>query len=153
MVSLLSPIDGPWDVSFEMGGGAPQHIRFASLTSWAESSDPRIKYCSGAAIYDRRFDILPHRGAHRQCLELDLGEVRDLAEVRVNGKLVGTPWHPPYRVDITAVARIGANTLSVKVVNTWVNRLIGDLQPGADRRTFLRLFRPISLRRRCVLLV
>jgi alpha-L-rhamnosidase/F5/8 type C domain len=132
----VSSIDGPWNVTFEAARGAPLRTSFVRLNSWAENADPRIKYYSGAATYEREFKIPPPESAHRQRLELDLGDVRDLAEVRVNGKLVGTPWHPPYRVDITSAVRNGVNSLSVKAVNTWVNRLIGDQQPGADRETF-----------------
>ena len=67
---------------------------------------------------------------------LDLGDVRDLAEVRVNGAPVGTAWHAPFRLDLTGKLKPGVNHLEIKVVNTWVNRLIGDKQPGAVPITF-----------------
>jgi hypothetical protein len=62
---------------------------------------------------------------------LDLGDVRELAEVSVNGKSVGVLWHPPYRIDLTNTLRRGNNRLELRVTNLWVNRLIGDKQPGA----------------------
>jgi hypothetical protein len=62
--------------------------------------------------------------------------VGEVAEVYVNGKLVGTPWKPPFRVDIGAVAKRSHNTLEVRVADLWVNRLIGDAQPGAQKLTF-----------------
>lgn len=68
------------------------------------------------------------KGEH---LWLDLGDVKNLAEVLVNGKSLGVVWHAPYRVDVTGALSAGANKLAVKVVNSWVNRLIGDEQPGA----------------------
>jgi hypothetical protein len=67
-------------------------------------------------------------GAH---LWIDLGEVKNLAEVTVNGKPLGIVWHKPYRVDVTGVLKPGANQLTIKVTNAWVNRLIGDQQPDA----------------------
>ena len=67
---------------------------------------------------------------------LDLGNVRELAEVSVNGRSLGIAWHPPYKVDMTSAVRSGTNTLEVKVTNLWVNRLIGDQQPGATKYTF-----------------
>jgi hypothetical protein len=67
---------------------------------------------------------------------IDLGEVKNLAEVELNGKPLGVAWHAPYRVDATSALKPGANLLTVKVVNSWVNRLIGDEQPGATRITF-----------------
>jgi hypothetical protein len=67
---------------------------------------------------------------------LDLGDVRELAEVSINGRPLGIAWHPPYRVDVTEAVKPGENTLEVKVTNLWVNRLIGDQQPGAKKYTF-----------------
>jgi hypothetical protein len=67
---------------------------------------------------------------------IDLGEVKNLAGVSVNGKSLGIVWHTPYRVNITSALKPGANELVVKVTNAWVNRLIGDEQPGATRITF-----------------
>ena len=72
-------------------------------------------------------------------MRVDLGEVRELAEVLVNGKSAGILWKPPYQADITAVARRGTNTLEIRVTNLWVNRLIGDAQPDAKPITFTTL--------------
>ena len=69
-------------------------------------------------------------------MTLDLGQVGDLAEVRVNGRMVGTVWHAPYRLDISAATRPGTNRIEVRVANVWVNRLIGDAQPGAKPITW-----------------
>ena len=67
---------------------------------------------------------------------LDLGDVRELADVVVNKQPIATVWRPPYRVDITKALAAGNNTIGVRVTNLWVNRLIGDAQPGADKVTF-----------------
>ncbi len=67
---------------------------------------------------------------------IDLGDVKNLAEVSVNGKSLGTVWHTPYRVNVTSAVKAGSNELTVKVTNAWVNRLIGDQQPGATKYTF-----------------
>ena len=67
---------------------------------------------------------------------LDLGDVRELATVTVNGKSVATVWRPPFRVDVTDAIRRGRNDISIDVTNLWVNRLIGDAQPGAKPQTF-----------------
>ena len=68
---------------------------------------------------------------------LDLGRVRNIAQVRVNGKDLGLVWKAPFRVDVTKALKPGTNRLEVKVTNLWVNRLIGDAQPDAtDKYTF-----------------
>jgi len=70
----------------------------------------------------------------REHLWLDLGQVYDLAEVWINGKLIGTAWKPPYRIDIASAAVAGSNRIEIKSVNLWVNRLIGDVQPDISRK-------------------
>ena len=62
---------------------------------------------------------------------MDLGDVKNLAEVEVNGKALGIVWHAPYRVDVTSALKPGTNKITIKVTNAWVNRLIGDQQPDA----------------------
>jgi hypothetical protein len=69
-------------------------------------------------------------------LWIDLGDVKNLAEVTVNGKDLGQVWHAPYRADVTSALKPGANEIRIRVVNAWVNRMVGDEQPGATKFTF-----------------
>ena len=66
--------------------------------------------------------------------ELDLGDVKNIAEVILNGKNVGTAWKKPFKLDITEGVKKGENILEVRVTNTWVNRLIGDAQPDVKTK-------------------
>jgi hypothetical protein len=66
-------------------------------------------------------------------LWLDLGAVKNFAEVSLNGQNLGVLWKPPFRVNITSAAKPGMNKLVVKVTNLWPNRLIGDEQLPDDR--------------------
>ena len=59
---------------------------------------------------------------------LELGEVREIAEVWLNGKPLGILWKKPFTVALGAAARPGDNLLEIEVVNLWPNRLIGDQQ-------------------------
>jgi hypothetical protein len=65
---------------------------------------------------------------------LDLGVVKDLAEVSINGKALGVLWKAPYRVDATGVLAPGANRLEIKVTNQWTNRLAGDRLAPPEKR-------------------
>jgi hypothetical protein len=67
-------------------------------------------------------------------LWLDLGSVKNLAEVTVNGKAPGIVWKAPFRVDVTNSLKSGDNALEVRVTNLWVNRLIGDAQPDVVKK-------------------
>jgi hypothetical protein len=129
----VATIDGDWAVSFEPGRGAPATATLERLASLSDSADPDVRYFSGTATY-RKTIALPARIAPG--LRLDLGTVGDLAEVFLNGKSVGTSWLAPHRFDIAAAAKPGRNDLEVRVTNLWVNRLIGDAQPGAAKLTF-----------------
>ena len=57
---------------------------------------------------------------------LALGDVGDLARVRVNGVDCGIVWTAPWEIDVTAALRPGANTVEVEVANAWMNRLIAE---------------------------
>ena len=128
-------VGGPWTVSFQPGRGAPASATFAGPQSLTESADPGVKYFSGTSTWNSGFTAPKgwHKGA---ALTLDLGKVGDVAEVRVNGVMVGTAWHAPYALDIGSATRPGKNLIEVRIANLWVNRLIGDKQPGATPITF-----------------
>ena len=131
----VAKIEGHWGVSFEPGRGAPESVRMENLQSLSASSDPGVRYFSGVARYVKSFD-LPRRAGPGAPLILDLGEVGDVAEVAINGRVVGTVWKAPYRIDIGGAVHRGRNELQIRVANLWVNRLIGDAQADAARVTF-----------------
>jgi len=134
--TILATIEGPWDVTFEEGRGAPPAATFDKLLSWPQSTDRGIRYFSGAATYHKALEVDPAWLKRGRRIELDLGDVRELAAVSMNGKLVSTVWHAPYRVDLSDYLQPGSNRLEIRVVNLWPNRLIGDRQPGAVRVAF-----------------
>ncbi len=134
----IARVAGPWAVTFQPGRGAPAQASFADLSPLDQNKDPAIRYFSGIATYTSSFQT-PRGWKPGQPLWLDLGDAREIAEVAVNGTVAGSVWHTPYRVDIAAVAKPGRNTLVVRVANLWVNRLIGDRQPGAAKITWTAL--------------
>jgi hypothetical protein len=67
-------------------------------------------------------------------LWLDLGDVKNLAEVTVNGRKLPLVWKQPFRVNVTGALRPGANAVEIAVTNLWVNRIIGDLQPDVIQK-------------------
>ncbi len=125
-------ITSSWKVNFQEGRGAPASATFEKLTSLSENTEGGIKYFSGTATYQNTFNM-PALGKGAT-YEIDLGDVKNIAEVIVNGKNVGTVWKKPFKVDITGVVKKGENTLEVKVTNLWVNRLIGDAQPDVKTK-------------------
>jgi hypothetical protein len=123
-------LQGPWTVHFDpMLGGPSADVIFDSLQDWSKNRDSSICYYSGTAVYRKSFDAtvsLAQWKGSRGRVWLDLGEVANIARVRVNGVDCGVAWTAPYRVDITAAIRPGANDLQIEVTNTWANRLTGD---------------------------
>ncbi|HJQ23097.1 MAG TPA: glycosyl hydrolase [Blastocatellia bacterium] len=134
METAIAQLDGAWEVSFQAGRGAPAKITLDKLTSWSDNADPGVKYFSGTAGYTQTVNAPAEWFTRGAQLWLDLGDVQNLAEVAVNGQSLGVVWKKPFRVDVTAALRPGANTVEVKVTNLWVNRLIGDQQPGVTRK-------------------
>jgi hypothetical protein len=132
--TTLATVSGPWDLSFAPDLGAPAKIQLANLQSWTENSDPGVKYFSGTATYTHDLqaaDAWFHWGAR---ILLDLGSVKDLAEVSVNGKPLATLWKAPYEVDVTDAIKPGANQLEIKVTNEWTNRIVGDRLLPAEKK-------------------
>lgn len=133
----VSVVGGPWRVAFQHGRGAPESSVFQKLESYTENADPGIRYFSGTASYRTEFKLSSKDLAKVRAL--DLGEVKNMAEIFLNGKSLGIVWKAPYRVsgsDLEGALRKGVNVLEIKVANLWPNRIIGDLQPGAEKITF-----------------
>jgi hypothetical protein len=123
---------GPWEVRFAPGGGGPAHIALPKLISWSQHDNPGVKYFSGAASYQTKFTVPSSWLAGNRRVALDLGRVEVIAEVKINGRPLGTLWKAPYGVDISGAAKAGENTLEVTVTNLWINRQIGDEQLPED---------------------
>jgi hypothetical protein len=140
---LASLSDG-WKVAFQKDRGAPGEIAMGTLEPLNENKDAGVRYFSGLATYSRSFSA-PRDWKPGEDLTLDLGEVREIAEVHVNGKFAGYSWHKPYRVEVGKLVRRGRNTLDIRVANLWVNRLIRDADPNVEPKvtwTELRTYRP-----------
>ncbi len=125
----------PWQVSFDSRQGGAQPIEFTRLVSWTTRPEDAIRFHSGTATYVTSFDLPEQPAAGTKRLLLDLGDVRQLCEVRLNGRNLGVLWAMPFRVDITDAVRSGDNRLEVDVVNFWPNRVIGDQLLPPERRT------------------
>lgn len=135
-------LTGPWTVAFDPKWGGPPTATFPELKDWTARPEPGIRYYSGTATYRTTFDLPAALRGAGQRLALDLGSVRNIAEVRLNGKPLGTLWAPPFRVPISEAVQAEGNVLEVAVTNTWYNRLAGDARlPEAERltRTNIRL--------------
>jgi alpha-L-rhamnosidase len=134
--SQLTAVEGPWNVTFQPGRGAPASITLDKLIAWNNSPDAGVKYFSGIGTYSKTIQASADWFKPGAKLWIDLGDVKNLAEVSVNGKPLGVVWHAPYRVEATNALKPGANDVQIKVINAWVNRLIGDQQPNATKYTF-----------------
>jgi hypothetical protein len=134
---LVKELAGPWDLSFNPDWGGPQRVAFEQLEDWTKRPEEGIRYYSGTAIYRKRFELSPSEAQKlKSTAFLDLGVVKNLARVRLNGHDLGVVWTAPWRVEITGAAQAGSNDLEIEVVNLWPNRLIGDARlPKEQRRT------------------
>lgn len=139
-------IQGPWQVAFVDGRGAPEQAVFEELICWTKHEDAGVRHYSGTAVYSTEFET--RRPNSNQAAILDLGNVSDIARLFINGEQVGILWTPPFRADIAPFLRDGVNTLEVHIANRWINRLIGDeaieedlvyQEPGRSRFTDGRL--------------
>lgn len=125
-------LGGPWEVQFTPGWGAPKSATFDRLIAWNEHPDEGIRFYSGTAVYRKTFELDAARAARP--IRLQLGQVKNIARVRVNGRPLGVVWTAPWSVDLTGAVKQGRNDLEVEVTNLWVNRLIGDAGLPEEKR-------------------
>ncbi|CAN5513399.1 hypothetical protein BH10BAC2_BH10BAC2_41450 [soil metagenome] len=133
-VKELATISGEWKIDFQKDRGAPASIKVNELSSFTKNADVGIKYFSGTATYTKTIAAPADWFKKDTELWLNLGDVKNLAEVIVNGKSLGILWKKPFRVNIISALKPGENTVLVKVTNLWVNRLIGDAQPNVTNK-------------------
>ncbi len=125
-------LGGPWQVRFAPGRGAPESAVFHRLIPWNEHPDEGIRFFSGTTVYRITFELDAARAGG--LVRLQLGQVRNIAQVRVNAKPLGVVWTEPWSVDLTGTVKPGRNELEVDVTNLWVNRLIGDAALPEEKR-------------------
>lgn len=130
----LQELNGNWNVAFRPVYDTAREMTFRELDDWTQNDDPYIRYFSGTATYKMSFE---YRAGAEKNVWLDLGTVHALADVTLNGQSFRTLWRPPYRGDISEALKEGYNTIEVTVTNCWLNRLIGDLQFGARKYTWV----------------
>jgi len=142
VAGLGDTLNQDWRLSFQANRGAPATADFDRFTSWSENADAGVKYFSGTATYSKKIDVPASAFAPGAHVWLDLGDVRDVAEVAVNGKDIGVLWKAPFKIDLTGVLTPGSNQLVIQVTNLWVNRMIGDQQPWALKKYAFAGFTP-----------
>jgi hypothetical protein len=141
----LETLHGPWQVSFPPNWGAPPQVRFDKLISWTNSPDDGVKYFSGTATYAQEINAPQAWFKPGAKVVLDLGAVKEIAEITVNGKAVGgILWKPPYRADVTTALKPGVNRFEIRITNLWPNRVIGDQQPNAKKQYAWLDYRPFK---------
>jgi hypothetical protein len=134
LLGKVAELTGPWTVAFDPKWGGPEKIVFDKLEDWTKRPEAGIKFYSGTAVYRKTFDLADLPSLAKKPIYLDLGTVNYLARVRLNGRDLGVVWTAPWRVDISGVVKAKHNELEIEVVNTWLNRLVGDAQLPPEKR-------------------
>ena len=130
----LLTIATPWRLSLQTMLGESTKLTLKNLFDLTTSTKPEIKYFAGTATYKTTFNAPKAKSGHTY--KIDLGQVYEMAKVKLNGRYIGGVWTPPYTLDVTPYLKAGHNELEVIVVNNWKNRIIGDLQlPENERKT------------------
>jgi hypothetical protein len=131
----VQSLDENWNLQFDPAFHGPKkELTINSLFDWSTSTDAAVKYYSGTVVYTKNFNW---KGNTKDLIWLDLGTIANIAEVAINGKDCGTLWTFPYRINISEALKKGQNTLTIKITNTWANRLIGDQKlPKEERLTW-----------------
>ena len=130
----VQELTGSWELQFDPRWGGPATIRFAALQDWSLHPDPGIRYYSGKAVYRKQFSFSD--AVSSGPLFLELGVVKNICRVWLNGADLGIVWTAPWRLEVTGKLKHGVNDIRIEVINLWPNRLIGDAAlPPEQRRT------------------
>jgi hypothetical protein len=125
-LSNEKPVTGSWELRFPYGWGAPKSIEFNQLQSWTASTDTTIQRFSGVAAYHKTIEVSESDIRSGKKIFLDLGDVREIADLWVNGKHLGERCFIPYRYEVTGILKAGKNNLVIEVANALNNRLVGN---------------------------
>ena len=131
----IADLSADWKVTFTATNkSVSEHV----LADWM--NDPATRFYSGEAVYERDF-TLSKMPAGAIFLDVDGGTaltippklkgpgmrawydppIREAAIVYMNGRRVGSLWHPPYRLAVSGFVKQGQNRLVIKVYNTAIN--------------------------------
>jgi hypothetical protein len=129
--TTIQTVTSTWQVHFDQKNGGTADEEFPELVSWTRKENPIVKYFSGTAIYKTTVTIDSTQLATSARIFIDLGVVKNIADLSINGTPAGVLWKAPFRTaDIKPLLKEGDNLLEIKITNVWRNRMIGDVQPG-----------------------
>lgn len=121
-----------WTLTFPPNWGAPPSVKLDALKSWSGSADPGMRYFSGTATYRTTLSLTAAQIKQAE-LWLALGEVHEVAGVRINGRPARILWKQPWSLRVDTLLHPGRNLVEIDVTNLWPNRLIGDAQSATGK--------------------
>lgn len=134
---INEPIDisDNWNIKFNPEMGGQESYQLEKLTSWSDIDNEGIKYYSGSASYSRSFSVSRETLSKETEAFVAFEDIQEMARVFVNGNDCGIVWTPPYKARITPYLEAGTNNITVEVINTWNNRIVGDIR-NPDKKPF-----------------
>ncbi|MHC1767753.1 MAG: glycosylhydrolase-like jelly roll fold domain-containing protein [Verrucomicrobiia bacterium] len=141
----LLELTGCWEVSFDPRWGGPDRVTFEKLEDWSKRAEPGIKFYSGKATYRTTFELPDSAlGKADSQLLVNLGDVKNMARIVLNGTDLGVLWCPPWQADISGAAKAGLNNLEITIANLWPNRLIRDSGLSESERLTATTWNPFQ---------
>lgn len=125
-------VKGEWNVAFESAFKTPAPVRMTELDNLSTNANDSIRYFSGTATYTTTVNL--DRAGRDEHMFMAFDNVGTMAKVYINGKYAGGVWTTPYKLDVTDFVKDGRNDVRVEVVNTWVNRIVGDMNLPENQR-------------------
>jgi hypothetical protein len=126
-----------WNVQFDTNMGGPASYHLDSLISWTDIPEDGIKYYSGTATYEKDFFVKDDDLLKGKKSFVVFADIQEIAKVFIIGKDCGIVWTLPYKADITKYLTKGKNHITVQVINTWNNRVVGDVR-APDKKQYTK---------------
>ncbi len=122
------PVEGTWTLELKGIGGMQEKMDLPKLVDW--TTLPSLKNFSGTGLYTIEVDLPAEFTGKNKTVFLDLGQVQEVAEVRINGAAVGVAWMQPYRIDVSGKLKSGKNKIQIVVANSLWNYAAGMDEPN-----------------------
>jgi hypothetical protein len=114
---LAFKLEDQWELHFKPVEGEEFRLKLDELVD--VSQIPECRDFSGSIIYKAMFS------SSEDVKAIDLGVVREIASVKINGQEAGIRWYGREPLDVSGLVKTGINEIEIEVTTLMFNYMLG----------------------------